>query len=84
MCGGVVMPVAAVPLWQLEQLVSVAAWVKTAPDQLVVLLWQVEQSAVVATWPALLACAPDVPSLVNEPLWQESQRLVLTAAWFIV
>jgi hypothetical protein len=25
MCGGVVMPVAAVPLWQLEQLVSVAA-----------------------------------------------------------
>jgi len=25
MCGGVVMPVAVVPLWQLEQLVSVAA-----------------------------------------------------------
>jgi hypothetical protein len=24
-CGGVVMPVAVVPLWQLEQLVSVAA-----------------------------------------------------------
>jgi hypothetical protein len=25
MCGGVVWPVAVVPLWQLEQLVSVAA-----------------------------------------------------------
>jgi hypothetical protein len=49
MCGGVVMPVAVVPLWQLAQLVSVAAWVKTAPDQLVVLLWQVAQSAVVVT-----------------------------------
>ncbi len=35
MCGGVVMPVAVVPLWQLEQLVSVAAWVNLPPDQLV-------------------------------------------------
>jgi len=25
MCGGVIMPVAVVPLWQLEQFVSVAA-----------------------------------------------------------
>ena len=55
------MPVAVVPLWQLEQLVSVAAWAKVAPAQLVVLLWQVEQSAVVTTWPDPLACAPDVP-----------------------
>jgi len=44
-CGGDVMPVAAVPLWQLEQLVSAAVWVKAAPAKLVVLLWQVEQSA---------------------------------------
>jgi len=44
MCGGVVWPVAVVPLWQLEQLVSVAAWTKAAPAKLVVLLWQVEQS----------------------------------------
>jgi hypothetical protein len=35
MCGGVVMPVAVVPLWQLEQLVSVAAWVNFPPAQLV-------------------------------------------------
>jgi hypothetical protein len=48
MCGGVVMPVAVVPLWQLEQLVSVAAWTKVAVAQLVVLEWQVEHSAVVA------------------------------------
>jgi len=37
-CGGVVMPVAVVPLWQLEQLVSVAAWVNAAPAHVVVLL----------------------------------------------
>jgi hypothetical protein len=29
------MPVAVVPLWQLEQLVSVAAWVNLPPAQLV-------------------------------------------------
>jgi hypothetical protein len=68
MCGGVDNPVAVVPLWQLEQLVSVAAWAKAAPDQLVVPLWQVEQSAVVATWPVPLPCAPNVPWLANEPL----------------
>jgi hypothetical protein len=49
MWGGVVIPVAVVPLWQLEQLVSVGAWAKAAPAKLVVLLWQLEQSAVVAT-----------------------------------
>ena len=49
MCGGVVMPVAVVPLWQLEQLVSVAACVNVPPAQLVkvvaALVWQVLQSA---------------------------------------
>jgi len=38
------MPVAAVPLWQLEQLVSEAEWTNAAPAKLLVLLWQVEQS----------------------------------------
>jgi hypothetical protein len=38
------MPVAVVPLWQLAQLVSVAAWTNAAPAKLVVLLWQAEQS----------------------------------------
>ena len=47
-CGGVFMPVAVVPLWQLEQLVSVAAWVYLPPAQLAkaeaALVWQVTQS----------------------------------------
>ena len=87
MCGGVVLPVAAVPLWQLEQLVSVAALVIAAPLPLVkavaALAWQVMQSLPpVATWPGndAVPSAPLVPWLVNEPLWQESQRLALTAA----
>jgi len=43
--------------------------------------WQVMQSApLVATWPEneAVPSAPVVPWLVYEPLWQESQRLVLT------
>ncbi len=52
MCGGVVMPVAVVPLWQFEQLVSEDECVNAAPAKLVVLLWHVEQSCpLVATWP---------------------------------
>jgi hypothetical protein len=85
MCGGVVIPVAVVPLWQLEQLVSVAAWVNAPPVQLVNVeaapAWQVMQSRPpVATWPGndAVPCAPLVPSAVNEPLWQASQRLALT------
>jgi hypothetical protein len=78
------MPVAATPLWQLEQFVSVAAWAKAAPLQVVVLLWQVEHSAVVATWPVPFPCAPDVPWLTKEPLWQELHATALAAAWFIV
>jgi hypothetical protein len=71
MCGGVVLPVAVVPLWQLEQLVSVAAWTWTAPAQLVkpevALWWQVMQSwPLVGTCPAndAVPIAPFVPSLV--------------------
>jgi hypothetical protein len=67
MCGGVVMPVAVVPLWQLAQLVSLAEWANVAPAKLVVLLWQVEQSwPLTATWPGndAVPCAPAVPWLV--------------------
>ena len=71
MWGGVVRPVAVVPLWQFEQLVSVAAWVNVPPDQLAkvdaALAWQVLQSApLVATWPGSDAVprAPVVPWLV--------------------
>ena len=70
-CGGVVLPVAVLPLWQLEQLVSVAAWTNPAPAQLVkpdaALAWQVMQSCpLVATWPANdeVPSAPFVPWLV--------------------
>ena len=59
------MPVAVVPLWQFEQLVSVAAWVNLPPAQLVkaeaALAWQVMQSLpLVATWPGkdAVPCAP--------------------------
>ena len=48
------------------------------------LAWQVTQSLpLVATWPAKEAVpsAPLVPSPVNDPLWQESHRLALTAVW---
>ena len=71
MCGGVVMPVAVVPLWQLEQFVSVAACVNVPPAQLVnvvaALAWQVTQSLPpVATWPGrdAVPSAPVVPWLV--------------------
>jgi hypothetical protein len=87
-CGGVFRPVAVVPLWQFEQLVSVGACLYVPPAQLVkadaALVWQVMQSApLVATWPEkdAVPSAPSVPSLVNEPLWQESQRLALTDVW---
>ena len=66
-----VRPVAVVPLWQFEQLVSVAAWVNLPPDQLVkaeaALAWQVMQSLpLVATWPVndAVPSAPVVPWLV--------------------
>ena len=85
MCGGVVRPVAVVPLWQLEQFVSVAAWVNFPPAQLVkaeaALAWQMMQSApLVATWLAnnAVPSAPVAPWLLYEPLWQESHRLALT------
>jgi hypothetical protein len=71
MCGGVVMPVAVVPLWQLEQLVSVAEWMNVPPAQLAkvdaALAWQVLQSApLLGTWPAndAVPSAPVVPWLV--------------------
>ena len=47
------------------------------------LVWQSAQSLpLVATWLGkdAVPMAPVVPSPVNEPLWQESQRLALTAA----
>ena len=76
MCGGVVMPCAVLPLWQVAQLVSVAACLKAAPPQLVkppeaALAWQLTQSAPpVATWFGYDAVpsAPLVPCPVKLPL----------------
>jgi hypothetical protein len=61
------LPVASVPLWQLEQFVAAlkVLWSTRAPSQLLV-LWQVTQFAVVGTWTVGLpeACVP---------LWQVVQ-----------
>ena len=91
MCGGVFKPVAFVPLWQLEQLVSVAAWVYVPPDQLAKLVaalaWQVLQSLpLVGGWFAYDAVpsAPVVPWLVYEPLWHVAQVKELTVPWPVV
>ena len=74
-------------MWQFEQLVSVAAWVNLPPDQLVkveaALACQVLQSLpLVATWPEndAVPCAPVLPSLLYEPLWQVLHGVLLTDA----
>ena len=71
MCGGDVMPSAIVPLWQVEQLVSLGWCVYFPPAQLVnvvaAVAWQVTQSQpLVATCPVndAVPSAPVVPSLV--------------------
>ena len=43
-------PIAAAPLWQVEQLLgAMPVWLKAAPVNVVVDLWQVSQPAVVCT-----------------------------------
>jgi hypothetical protein len=44
MWGGVVKPTAWLPLWQVEQFVSVAACLNPPAEKLTVLWWQVPQS----------------------------------------
>ena len=50
------LPVAWVPLWQLEQVAVIPAWLKVAGVQ-ALLVWQVLHSAVVAMWLAVLPVA---------------------------
>jgi hypothetical protein len=79
-------------LWQVAQVTPVTTactilQVVAEPplSKLIVLAWQEVQSAApVGICPVALACAPLVPWPVYEPLWQESQRLALTAVWLIV
>ena len=72
-----VLPVALVPLWQLEQLVAVVKvlWSALAPLQVVLDLWQVSQLAVVRICPLFLPVAV-------VPLWQLEQPVTTeTLLW---
>ena len=70
------LPTAALPLWQLVQLVALVnkLWSGLAPTQVVVDLWQVLQAAWVGT-------CPDGLPTVMEPLWQLAQALEATPLW---
>ena len=72
-----VLPVALVPLWQLEQVVALVKvlWSALAPVQVVLDLWQLSQLAVVDRWLAVLPVA-------TVPLWQlEQPVLTATLVW---
>jgi hypothetical protein len=71
------LPVAAIPLWQLAQLVAEVKvlWSALAPLHVVVDLWQVSQLAVVRICPLFLPVAV-------VPLWQLEQPVTTeTLAW---
>ena len=71
------LPVAAIPLWQLEQLVAVVKvlWSALAPLQVVLDLWQLSQPAVVDRWLLFLPVA-------TVPLWQLEQPVATeTLLW---
>ena len=62
-------PLAEVPLWQLEQVAVMPAWLKVAGAQAVV-VWQSAQRLPVARWEAVLP-------LAVVPLWHEAQLPVI-------
>ena len=65
------LPVAAVPLWQEEQVAVTPAWLKLAGVHAVV-RWQSEH------WPEVWMCDAGLPG-ATVPLWQDEQ-VPLTAA----
>ena len=72
-----VLPVALLPLWQLEQLVAEVKvlWSALAPLQVLLDLWQLSQPAVVDRWPLFLPVA-------TVPLWQLEQPVTTeTLLW---
>jgi hypothetical protein len=72
-----VLPVALLPLWQLEQLVAElkVLWSALAPLQVLLDLWQLSQPAVVDRWPLFLPVA-------TVPLWQLEQPVTTeTLLW---
>ena len=71
------LPVALVPLWQLEQFVAVVKvlWSALAPLQVLLDLWQLSQPAVVDRWLLFLPVA-------TVPLWQLEQPVTTeTLLW---
>ena len=71
------LPVALVPLWQLEQLVAVVKvlWSALAPLQVLLDLWQLSQPAVVDRWLLFFPVAV-------VPLWQLEQPVTTeTLLW---
>ena len=68
-----VLPTAALPLWQVVQLVALVnrLWSGLPPDQVLVDLWQELQAACV--W----ICPEDLPAVVD-PLWQPMHALATT------
>ena len=72
-----VLPVALLPLWQLEQLVALVKvlWSALAPLQVLLDLWQLSQPAVVDRWLLFLPVA-------TVPLWQLEQPVTTeTLLW---
>jgi hypothetical protein len=74
-CGGVVWPIAVVPLWQLEQLVSLAECTKVVyePHAVSLGVWHLPQSVPLPWSPLALT-----------PLWQVAQVTPVTAACVIL
>ena len=71
------LPVALLPLWQLEQLVALVKvlWSALAPLQVLLDLWQLSQPAVVDRWLLFLPVA-------TVPLWQLEQPVTTeTLLW---
>jgi hypothetical protein len=68
-----VLPTAALPLWQVVQLVALVnrLWSGLPPDQVLVDVWQELQAACV--W----ICPEDLPAVVD-PLWQPMHALATT------
>jgi hypothetical protein len=76
------LPMAALPLWQLAQLVAAVKmlWSTFAPAQVVVDLWQVSQAAVVGVCPADLPTAGAKPPVWQLAHWATTATLLCTFA----
>ena len=69
-----VLPVALLPLWQLEQLVALVKvlWSALAPLQVVLDLWQLSQPAVVDRWLLFLPVATVALWQLEQPVTTET------------